>query len=1551
MSVTFLGNSEYRHYVELGPAISSVNTAEHFCHAGMVVISPDTWNYCDQDLFELETVDETNYTRVLHIAPPKRKRSHSLPAQSQGFSNMIDDERKVHRPSSQHGRRKLSLLPLIESVSSVSRACSPTGFQPLDSAPRSTNLKSAVTNRMKKFGKLRKIVTTVTEMRLDIALRLYILHPVLKKLDDNQPLEYLSEMRQVSILFMNLVLDESANTEMLLQEIFEIVYSRTKAMHGAMNKVFLFDKGCTFLVLFGLPGYKHENDCAHALMCSGRMKSQLDKMEGVQRVSIGVTTGTTFCGVVGHPQRHEYSVIGRKVNMAARLMMHYPDKVTCDTDTYQACRLPLTFFDILVTKRMKGLNNIGVIRQFIGFSKDEKIEAKCIKHSVYPTLGRQYEDSLIREQLKNVKRDDCKRRHLVFSGPSGIGKTKVLDQALFIANQEHFKVVSCRIELEDSSYPYFLACHVLRSLLDMKGYSEHIDKEPLLLEAIGPVDCEYLYVLNNVLGIQIEKPVSLVGTDVNERAKRKLLFRKIVIECCDVHGSVIVIDDAHNIDTASWDFLCELISIKHFLIILSVRPAILDSPSCREALYFFDHHEVKVADLSGLQLKFVAALACQMMNVVSIPKDLDYLLRERSHGVPAWCLEILRDLLENKDLVIVNDNGRRRSLQSSVVPSKALISTNLGMQSQDVPSESRVQHLQGVSATELVEDDDLSTSDKNLLQNLGYLPGAPAHSFDNPSNLKIVKSTDQDVGKQLTQTVTRKAVFATGVEAEKIPIPPSMKELIIARIDSMRATEQLVIKCAAVVGKVVRRDILEILLPKAHRPKIVRTIRRLIDSGIFTCSKISTRENIINTVDEGANKHHCYCSKSETMSGTGEPDACFEPMFTHQLLQETAYEVLMESQRMELHSKAANYLELSADELKSHIPYHVLFRPPDEDLEEQIKRVDNKLQDVDAVIAIRTKRIRNKVEDEAFAQAARKVKSQRGRRDAIFVSTKEAFPLVLKIAQGGVSMDSTKIYIENLLTMYDGLIRHRTCLDQQQQLLVTLAEACAAAIAIEKHRRASYLIKSAVKVLEEIKKSSTTFVKENSLICARINRLHGKTLYKAGDFNGAYYVMAEAAGLLGIKESDQPKVSRTMEFKLLLDFLWYWRFQSHMKRVHNMNNEDMEQGYLFEDLFRMDKELGYKRLKFIHAVKHFFTIVGKSTHVHQVVSAYTSMVECCRERGWASTCEMLQSELLMRCAEQNEELSTQNRSCLCEMYGTSCVHYMVNGNLKKAEIVGKAAADICISIHDEKTTKEFAPYYFFLCLFTEKYYESILLLQTMNKGALSSKDPHIQVLYKTICVEIGLAGGIPPDSIAMCIESLRQDIVEGRGFAVKPYIRNYAIITTALWFARYENWTESKEWCDCYLPTDSKTINFFSVMAELNCIECMLLTMRESSNRKKDKNNVKKKFKSVKKSLKKVPVLQSRFYHLKTFHSAIRGNRNGMNKLSKLVISTASSQGNLYEIAWLNLNKAKAWNSLGCKTNVNERWIDHSRNCEEHLLTTDQNHKLVTYILAHKQNR
>lgn len=64
--------------------------------------------------------------------------------------------------------------------------------------------------------------------------------------------------------------------------------------------------------------------CAHALKFSYAARRSLLGIQGVEEVSIGVTTGACYSGVLGHPRRQEYTVMGRKVNKAARLMVYYP---------------------------------------------------------------------------------------------------------------------------------------------------------------------------------------------------------------------------------------------------------------------------------------------------------------------------------------------------------------------------------------------------------------------------------------------------------------------------------------------------------------------------------------------------------------------------------------------------------------------------------------------------------------------------------------------------------------------------------------------------------------------------------------------------------------------------------------------------------------------------------------------------------------------------------------------------------------------------------------------------------------------------------------------------------------------------------------------------------------------------------------------------------------------------------------------------------------------------------------------------------------------------
>jgi len=128
----------------------------------------------------------------------------------------------------------------------------------------------------------------------------------------------------------------------------------------------MFDKGLTYLVAFGLPGYLHSNQSANALEFSHRVKGQILSIKGVTEVSLGVTTGTSYCGILGHPKRQEYTVIGQMVNKAARLMCNYIGCVSCDQDTLFHSKRPIHQFTVLPKKVLKGISSTGNIYEYLG---------------------------------------------------------------------------------------------------------------------------------------------------------------------------------------------------------------------------------------------------------------------------------------------------------------------------------------------------------------------------------------------------------------------------------------------------------------------------------------------------------------------------------------------------------------------------------------------------------------------------------------------------------------------------------------------------------------------------------------------------------------------------------------------------------------------------------------------------------------------------------------------------------------------------------------------------------------------------------------------------------------------------------------------------------------------------------------------------------------------------------------------------------------------------------------------------------------------------------
>uniref|UniRef100_A0A7S1YK06 Guanylate cyclase domain-containing protein n=1 Tax=Grammatophora oceanica TaxID=210454 RepID=A0A7S1YK06_9STRA len=89
---------------------------------------------------------------------------------------------------------------------------------------------------------------------------------------------------------------------------------------GHLRQFIADDKGVVIIATFGLRGSTFPNMIAErALPCTIVIHNALQNELAVQN-QIGATVGEAYCGVAGGNKRHEYSVMGPSVNLAARLM-------------------------------------------------------------------------------------------------------------------------------------------------------------------------------------------------------------------------------------------------------------------------------------------------------------------------------------------------------------------------------------------------------------------------------------------------------------------------------------------------------------------------------------------------------------------------------------------------------------------------------------------------------------------------------------------------------------------------------------------------------------------------------------------------------------------------------------------------------------------------------------------------------------------------------------------------------------------------------------------------------------------------------------------------------------------------------------------------------------------------------------------------------------------------------------------------------------------------------------------------------------------------------
>ena len=228
-----------------------------------------------------------------------------------------------------------------------------------------------------------------------------------------------AELRSITALFC--VFDEEPKEP---QKVIEAALPAIMANDAMLRQFVVDDKGCVLIACLGVPSHFHADDPVRGVALACAIQKAMKDLGLL--VSVGVTTGESFCGCVGSEARREYAVVGDVVNLAARLanVKQHRGRVLCDHPTYRMAETSFVFDDLdSVTVKGKQLP----IRIFSPTGRIGTENNKTI------FVGRNHEINLLRQVL----RADCDDlRLLLIIGKAGIGKTAMLNEAIRRQSQQ-----------------------------------------------------------------------------------------------------------------------------------------------------------------------------------------------------------------------------------------------------------------------------------------------------------------------------------------------------------------------------------------------------------------------------------------------------------------------------------------------------------------------------------------------------------------------------------------------------------------------------------------------------------------------------------------------------------------------------------------------------------------------------------------------------------------------------------------------------------------------------------------------------------------------------------------------------------------------------------------------------------------------------------------------------------------------------------------------------------------------------------------------------------
>jgi class 3 adenylate cyclase/tetratricopeptide (TPR) repeat protein len=494
---------------------------------------------------------------------------------------------------------------------------------------------------------------------LEPAVRSYVPEVCLARIDAGHA-DWLAELRRTTVVFAGVRDIARAAPDRLsqLHSVAQATQRIVKRYNGWLKEITTDDKGTTLITVFGVAPFSSEDDPARAIQVALALQAEIREL-GL-RAGVGIATGLALCGPVGNATRRDFALLGRHVNLAARLLQASGNEwILCDTATRDSTPTGQSF-ERLPAFVLKGLASpIDVFR---------------VSSSPQPTGHRSVivdRADVLAVAIPAVDAAGTGSGSLVvLEGEPGIGKSRLVEELVRHAQSAGVRpLVGLAAEIE-SSTPYHAWRKVFDGLLGIDATLEPATRRRVVLETLAPDEpmTRLAPLLNPILSIDFEdnEVTNQLSGAVRADNTNDLLVRLLGREA-SARPTMVVLEDAHWLDSASWSLVLQARrSISPMLIVLTMRPIVDPAADPLGSL----RGEAMTLHLSPLSTDDAIDLVKERTGAARVTEPVAALVRQRAEGNPLFIEQLTYAMRDAGQIVV--DSGEVR-----VAPGVADLGTSI----------------------------------------------------------------------------------------------------------------------------------------------------------------------------------------------------------------------------------------------------------------------------------------------------------------------------------------------------------------------------------------------------------------------------------------------------------------------------------------------------------------------------------------------------------------------------------------------------------------------------------------------------------------------------------------------------------------------------------------------------------------------------------------------------------------------------------------------------------------------------------------------------------